>query len=202
MAAYSPVGAADLAASYVNLQNPGTYNAAPGVAPSFNTSTGWTFNGTSQWLSTGYVMPRTGTYLFRYANASGTDGRHGALYLTVTPRFFGTRYWENGGGSVTAGTSTTLGVIGASSKTAYHNGASVGTISAGTTADTLAFGIGARAGFAPFAATDVLAAVFYSTTLSGAEMATLTTRMNALPIASAKGLPIIAHHHHAVFGGG
>ncbi len=31
VAAYQPKGAADLAASYVNLANSGTYNAAPGV---------------------------------------------------------------------------------------------------------------------------------------------------------------------------
>ena len=32
--AYQPKGAASLAASYFNLANPGTYNAAPGTAPS------------------------------------------------------------------------------------------------------------------------------------------------------------------------
>ena len=35
IAAYQPKGAASLAASYVNLQQPGTYDAAPGVAPTW-----------------------------------------------------------------------------------------------------------------------------------------------------------------------
>ena len=48
LAAYQPKGAASLAASYSNLANPGTYNAAPGVAPTFDASTGWTFNGSTQ----------------------------------------------------------------------------------------------------------------------------------------------------------
>lgn len=47
--AYQPKGAASLAASYVNLANPGTYNAEPGSAPSFDTTIGWTFT-TSTWL--------------------------------------------------------------------------------------------------------------------------------------------------------
>lgn len=185
VAAYAPVGAVDLAASYVNLQNPGTNNAAPGVAPSFATLTGWTFNGTTQYLTTGYTLPIAGAYLIRYANATGTDGRHGGSQVRVIPRFFGGRFWQNGGGSLSAGSATASGVIGAASKAAYHNGASAGTISAGATAETLPFFIGAinSAGSpANFAATDILAVALYSTAPSGAEIATLTTLMNALPV--------------------
>ena len=40
VAAYQPKGAADLAASYVNLANPGTYDLAPDGSPSFNTNDG------------------------------------------------------------------------------------------------------------------------------------------------------------------
>lgn len=201
--AYSPVGAASLAASYSNLQNPGTNDAAPGTAPAFNTATGWTFNGSSQWLTTGYTLPITGSYLIRYANATGTDGRHGGAMVRVIPRFFGGRFWQNGGGSLSVGSATASGVIGAASKTAYHNGSSTGTISAGATAETLPFFIGAinSAGSpANYAATDILAVVLYSVALSGADMATLTTLMNALPVASAKGLPIITHYHRQVWG--
>lgn len=55
VAAYQPIGAASLAASYINLANPGTYDAAPGVAPTFNAATGWTFDGATQYLKTGIV---------------------------------------------------------------------------------------------------------------------------------------------------
>lgn len=58
VAAYQPIGAASLAASYVNLANPGTYDAAPGVAPTWASATGWTFNGSTQYLTTGITPPR------------------------------------------------------------------------------------------------------------------------------------------------
>lgn len=56
VAAYQPIGAADLSGSLINLANAGTYNAAPGVAPTFDASTGWTFNGSTQYLTTG-ILP-------------------------------------------------------------------------------------------------------------------------------------------------
>ena len=56
IAAYQPIGAASLAASYINLANPGTYDAAPGVAPTFNVATGWTFNGSTQYLLAPFVV--------------------------------------------------------------------------------------------------------------------------------------------------
>lgn len=48
---YDPLIAADLAASYVNLANPGTNNATVGSAPTL--SQGWVFNGSSNYLSSG-----------------------------------------------------------------------------------------------------------------------------------------------------
>ena len=77
VAAYQPKGAASLAASYVNLALPGTYDAAPGVAPSFDAATGWTFNRSlGQYLSisnTGYLLKPT-TVLIRMTR-SGTSFR-------------------------------------------------------------------------------------------------------------------------------
>lgn len=49
VAAYQAKGAASYAASLVNLANPGTYNLASGVAPDFNSASGWTFD-TSRYL--------------------------------------------------------------------------------------------------------------------------------------------------------
>ena len=60
LAAYQPKGADDLADSYINIVNPGTYNAAPGVAPTWDVANGWIFNGTTQYLTTG--IPGIGTY--------------------------------------------------------------------------------------------------------------------------------------------
>ncbi len=59
IAAYQPINAASLAASYVNLANPGTNDAAPGVAPGWNKTDGWTFNGLTQYLTTG-IIPASG----------------------------------------------------------------------------------------------------------------------------------------------
>ena len=55
VAAYQAKGAADYAASLVNLANPGTYNAANGNSPTFNTAIGWTFDGVNDYLVTGIV---------------------------------------------------------------------------------------------------------------------------------------------------
>jgi hypothetical protein len=53
LAAYQPKGAASLAASYVNLANPGTNDAAPGTAPTL-VANGWSFaSASSQYLTTG-----------------------------------------------------------------------------------------------------------------------------------------------------
>ena len=46
VAAYRCKGAASLAASYVNLANPGTNDAVPTVAPNFDTAFGWQGTGT------------------------------------------------------------------------------------------------------------------------------------------------------------
>ena len=72
IAAYQPKGAASLAASYVNLVTPGTYDAAPGTAPTFDSALGWTFDGTSQYL----VQPNLGI--------SGASPRTVAFRFTPT----------------------------------------------------------------------------------------------------------------------
>lgn len=72
VAAYQPKGAASLAASYTNLANPGTYDAAPGVAPSWTSGAGWSFDGSSSYLATGLV-PSTGwSHLAQYTDAGGS----------------------------------------------------------------------------------------------------------------------------------
>ena len=76
IAVYQPIGAASLAASYTNLANPGTYNAAPGVAPTWAAVTGWTFNGSTQYLTTGVVPVNNQTWsiIGRFASATVSGG--------------------------------------------------------------------------------------------------------------------------------
>ena len=95
IAAYQPKGAASLAASYVNLANPGTYDAAPGVAPTHASATGWTFNGNTQYLTTNVATSGSAwSIVLRYAHLLGVDrgicGTYGAgterglaLYLSL-----------------------------------------------------------------------------------------------------------------------
>jgi hypothetical protein len=54
IAAFQPKGAASLAASYVNLASGGaTWDAATGNEPTFAAETGWTFNGSNDYLVVG-----------------------------------------------------------------------------------------------------------------------------------------------------
>lgn len=71
--AYQPIGAANLAGSYINLANAGTHNAAPGVAPTFDASTGWTFNGT-QYLTTTITPNDSPSIIIRYSNSLAFGG--------------------------------------------------------------------------------------------------------------------------------
>lgn len=72
IAAYQPIGAASLAASYVNLANPGTYDAAPGVAPTFDAATGWTFNGSDQYLNSGVTLGSGSSIILRFSDKAGS----------------------------------------------------------------------------------------------------------------------------------
>ena len=65
-AAYQAKGAASLAASYVNLANPGTNNASPsGTEPAFSTANGWTFSGAAH-LASGATFGAAWTMYVRF----------------------------------------------------------------------------------------------------------------------------------------
>ena len=102
IAAYQPIGAASLALSYVNLANPGTYDAtAPTAAPDHSTAEGWIFDSaSSEYLSTGVpvnLMVGDGSLIIKY-----TDFTAGGYFVgasgCVLRKFIGTysRY-SNGG---------------------------------------------------------------------------------------------------------
>ena len=73
--AWQAKGAASLAASRVNLANPGTYDLADGVAPSWASATGWTFDGTSQTLKTNIVPSVRWSLIGRFSGGSITGTR-------------------------------------------------------------------------------------------------------------------------------
>ena len=100
--------AIDLADSYINLANPGTNNAVPVVAPLFNVALGWSFDGLTQYLTTGLapVNNQTWSMIIKYSGfLTGADTILG-LYETADKAFYmqlnttGTKtVWVNGGTS-------------------------------------------------------------------------------------------------------
>jgi hypothetical protein len=68
--AYKPKGAVSLAASYSNLANPGTQDAIATVPPTWNSTDGWIFNGTDQYLDTGAYPTSDWSVLIKFSDFS------------------------------------------------------------------------------------------------------------------------------------
>ena len=200
VAAYQPKAAASLAASYVNLANPGTYDAAPGVAPTWASATGWAFNGSTQWLNTGVVPTLNGswTMLIRYVYSSGGNYPTVAgqrenvstfpdLAICVDNGATGTSNQTVFRNSHVTGFSTTprlgSGVACIAGNKAYWNGSNIGTLTVGSATGTRAIYIGAQNEVGSpsykFPGT-VQALAIYNATLTAGEVATVSAAMAAL----------------------
>lgn len=189
VAAYAAKGAADLAASYINLANPGTYNAAPGVAPTWDATNGWTFNGSTQYLTAGVVpvTDQTWSALVRFSDRSNNNSTPFYVSSGSGKNFYVgyfSGYYVGNGGEKSLGSPPNDGVFGFAGATAYVNGiASIGAIpaSSGVTTYPLYIGAGNNNGSLLFAfAGKIQALAIYSTTLSAGDVASLTTAMNDL----------------------
>lgn len=191
VAAYRAIGAASLAASYVNLVNPGTNDAAPGVAPTFNTATGWTFNGSSTYLTTG-IVPNSGwTFLIQYTGLSGSNvylfGTSNGTWPNARMGIIhndggSTTRIENGGANSSGGLQTT-GNLAAAGSTGYRNGANPESVPAwsGTTPQAIFIGCRNNAGSpAGYSTANIRAFVVYSTVLDATQMAEISANMAAL----------------------
>lgn len=191
VAAYKAIGATDLAASYVNLANPGTYNAAPGVAPTLSAG-GWTFDGT-QWLATG-IAPTTldWTLIVRFSGCSAALSALAGSYRSFSGRYPGMYIYNRVSAKVSYAQDSAIsvspaisdGILAVAGAYGYRNGAIDSTaISPYEYAANLQIYIGAH-NFNSIAAdilTGTIAAIaIYSTTLSAADVAALTARMAAL----------------------
>lgn len=188
VAAYSPKGAADLAASYVNLVTPGTYNAAPGSAPGWDVTNGWIFDATSKYLVTG-VVPASGySMIIRFSGISGTSGNGLFGQFTTNARFeiypnFNVGnpvIYANGNGFKAIVTAMTSGVLAIAGNIGYRNG-SVDTTAIGTwtTTTTKDIYIARINGFGTSIVSNIQAVAIYNNDQS-ANIAKLTTAMNAL----------------------
>lgn len=190
VAAYAPKGAASLAASYTNLANPGTYDAAPGVAPSWSAATGWTFDGSTQYLKTGVTPGNGWAMIVRFSGAAMSSYTYiaGSYGVTeATSRFFvGSHphsfygYGAFGEGAVTI----TAGVLAIANGTGYRDGTSdvAGLGSIGSDGGSIYIGAANRpnsGGVQGKWTGNVLALAIYNTSIAS-YIAALTTAMNAL----------------------
>jgi hypothetical protein len=198
VAAYQPIGAASLAASYVNLANPGTYDLTAVAAPTFDTATGWAFDGLTQYLKTG-VTPtdQNWTYIVRFSDAVQKDaadviGRRSTdgFYVQITPCPLGSNmvsYRHGGGTNQRAAPRLAAGVLAIAGPSAYRNGVDDGV----TLTNAAAVGVGdlwigcmdkygtTAESFFPG---KVQAVAIYNTVLSQPQVAAITARMAALPL--------------------
>jgi len=194
IAVYQPIGAANLADSYVNIANPGTYNAAPGSQPAFDPNTGWTFNGTSNHLITGIIPRKTWTCLVRFSDRPeeaflrflvGVRQNTGSTRWGLVPYSATSTLEFRQGESYDAGPGVAGGVMALVGLYGYMNGVQVGGPFAGwDTPHTHAFLIGGQNTYGTPGAYflgRIQAIAVYDTTLSEPQVVAVTNAMNALP---------------------
>lgn len=189
IAAYTPKGAASLAASYDNNAAPGngladgTYDAAPGTAPSFDTATGWTFDGSSQYLDTGITYEATWSVVVRYSDANTAVVRLfdvGTDKLSVIPGYASTSaYWQAGSTPNARTPAMYSGILAAAGNQPYRNGSADGATFTGTITSG-SFRIAARNDTTRFFSGKIQALAIYNATLSAAQVAAISTAMAAL----------------------
>lgn len=171
---YQPKGAASLAASYVNLVNPGTYDAAPGAAPGWSSGTGWVFSG-AEYLLTTLVPTFSGgqsvwAMLVRFSGAN-TDGgtlsgefTPGARFDLVARQPYQDKHSYGNGDVVLVEPRLDSGVMAIAGTQGYLNGVADGAaIAAGYTTTATQIGIGARGDGTDFYVGDILAVAIWDT---------------------------------------
>lgn len=188
VAAYQAKGAPSLSLSYTNIANPGTYNAAPGTAPSFDTATGWTFNGSTQYLTTGIVPVAATTGLIQFTNYNSGVGSYPLFGSNPTPGFMvlpyrtaaGMRFYYGNGSKDALPANITSGNLGLAGASGYYDGTEVATTIGDWSGTAAAMYIGGANGAFNKTAFICTAFVVYSSTLSAAEVATVSAAMAAL----------------------
>jgi hypothetical protein len=200
VAAYQAIGAASYAASLVNLANPSTYDAVDGVAPSWDAGTGWTFNGSTQYLTipglSGALKPHTLVARATLAHLGGADytlfgasvdsgiqfatnAASGYLYLAKG----GVAYVRLTASAITAGSSHVYAVTYDASGNYNFYIDTAAAVDSGTNDQTFAAStlwIGAFSGAWPgWMDGSIEAMAVYDTALDATEMATLAAAMAA-----------------------
>ncbi len=192
VAAFQPKGAASLAASYVNLANPGTYDVAPGVAPTLAAG-GWLGNGSAYLVLPLLIDARTYTILCRFASVNSNERLFGVVaanHFEVRPYYPATDHCEyrtGPAGTTLVAPRISTGVVGMAANNLYRNGASDGTGPLATAGATIQmYVLSAWTGTMPgglrgtMNGGTIAALVVYSDTLTAPQVATVSAAMAAL----------------------
>ncbi len=186
---YQPLGSATIAQSYVNLINSGTDDADPIIAPTFATSTGWSFTGT-QHLTTNITGNGLQTIIVRIGGAIdetltgyrplGTDS-----FQYLRPQAAGgdiiISCGYNGTTDSPAVTTFTDGVLAIARNKVYHDGgAALTTLGAlstwGTDPIIIAKALPTFGGYVG----DIKAYAIYNRELTEGEVSEISVNMNAI----------------------
>lgn len=197
LVAYQPKGAPFQAASYFNLVTPNTNNAIPMVAPTWTSSGGWSFNGSTQWLRAGSLTDNAEniSMIFRYADVVSKLTQFqvfcGTTRFRISPDIppgYGTGnrlcYFRSNTPSSLNLPTPTSGVAAICGRNGYKDG--VREISNMSYSSTLSrqIAIGAEGSSTTtasiFCQTKILAFAFFDYTLNDAQVLALTTAMQAL----------------------
>lgn len=130
VAAYQPVACpGGPLAARVNVANeqrtPGRYMATPGVAPTWNSTDGWTGDGT-RYLTTGISPSNTWSYIARISSVTasapfGSRAGIGNQEVWIVPASGANSLWSNGA-RTTAGTTYPTGIVAIADRSRYFNG--------------------------------------------------------------------------------
>ena len=190
--AYQPIRAVSQAASYTDWIGNG--NAGVGVAPTWDATDGWTFNGTTQYLTTTFIPQndQTQSVLVRFSGLGAPqvsnryflgsyDGSKG-LYLGHS--IYDIWLASNGGGTGSVTAAGASGVLALAGSAAYFNGVPFGAAMTGWGAGTpLAAYIGCVnlvGSSARYIPVSIQAVAFYDCTLTAAQVLAISTAMAAL----------------------
>jgi hypothetical protein len=179
--AFRAIGAASLAASYVNIITPGTGNLTTIAAPTFDAATGWTCNG-SQALLFPLAIATGSSAMFRYSDRVGDGCFFGSAVGSAdfaVQQSGATRYFDNGTQTSVVNAATS-GVIGLTDY-GYSNGTAITTQMSGAGDHASGAGIGGnKTGAANVSASfngKIQAVAFYNIILTPTQVGIITTAM-------------------------
>lgn len=189
--AYAPKGAANQTASYTNLVNPGTGDAAKETfteLPTWDATNGWKFNGTTQALTSGYVPTAAHSWIVKFSNGTGINiyvcGMFGGDNAQTGFLSYGSSahaYRNGGSGSPVSDSFVTSGVVGAAGANGFLNGTKEVTNIGAWSGTGIAHHYGGRNRISQiddWGACYIQAAAIYNAALSDAQMIAIG---NALP---------------------